>query len=156
MEEEGNAYAHRARQIVESNSYMVVCTADSKGEPWGAPVFFAADQKYTKLYFISAIDSLHAKNVESNPEVSIVIFDSSSRIGSSEGVQMEGVASEVGKGEIAEAISAYSARLLEKSSSSPTYSPEQYLDPSEFRFFKVQPRKIFVTGEDRRTEVEID
>ena len=148
-------YVKRAKDIINNNSYMVVSTADKNAVPWGAPVFFANDKKYSKVYFISAIDSRHAENIEVNPKVSLAIFDSNSPIGVSEGVQIEGTASSVGKAEIDEATKTYSARLSAKAEAPEKYDPKLYLPPSEFRFFKIQLDCVYVTGEDRRTEVDL-
>lgn len=148
-------YSKRAKEIINKNSYMVICTSSKNARPWGAPVFFANDKKYTKLYFISAIDSRHAENISANSKVSVAIFDSTSPIGVSYGVQIEGTASMVEKAEIDEATRTYSARLSAKANAPEKYDPKMYLPPSEFRFFKVSLDRIYVTGEDRRTEVEL-
>ena len=148
-------YEKKAREIINNNSYMVVCTSDKSAIPWGAPVFFAHDKRYSKAYFISAVDSRHAENIESNPKVSIAIFDSNSPIGVSEGVQIEGTASAVGRTDIEDATKTYSARLSAKANTPEKYDPKLYLPPSEFRFFKVQFDCVYVTGEDRRTEVDL-
>ncbi len=81
-----SAYAQKAKQIMDANSYMTICTYAPEGGPWGAPVFFAFDAKYDNLYFISTIDSRHAENIAADSRVAITIFDSSSPIGVSEGV----------------------------------------------------------------------
>lgn len=39
---------------------MVVSTSDGEGNPLGAVVFYVFDEKYN-FYFLSAVDSLHAK-----------------------------------------------------------------------------------------------
>ena len=148
-------YAKKAMQIIDSNSYMVVCTSDKGAMPWGAPVFFAHDRKYSKAYFISAIDSRHAKNISGNSKVALAIFDSTSPIGISEGVQIEASAEMVGKAEIDEATKIYSARLSAKSNAPEKYDPKMYLPPSEFRFFRVKFDCVYVTGEDRHIEVDL-
>ena len=148
-------YAKKAMQIMDDNSYMVVCTSDKSSVPWGAPVFFAHDRKYSKAYFISAIDSRHAENISANSKVALAIFDSASPIGFSEGVQIEASAEMVGKAEIDEATKTYSARLSAKAKTPEKYDPKMYLPPSEFRFFKVKFDCVYVTGEDRRTEVDL-
>ncbi len=153
---EKNAHAQEAKDIIDNNSYMVICTATADGKPWGVPVFFAFSPNYKSFYFISAIDSRHAENMDANPMVSMVIFDSSSPIGSSEGVEIEGSVYVVGSAGIKDAINIYSERLSRISKSdSVKYDPDQYLSPAEFRFFEVKVQKIYVSGEERRVEVDL-
>lgn len=154
--DEKSAYTEKAREIIDDNSYMVVCTATPEGKPWSAPVFFANDPDYREFYFISAIDSRHAEDIEANPRVALTIFDSSSPVGTSDGVQIDGTASVVEKEGINKAVKIYSDRLSKKSSSTDTnYDPEEYLAPAEFRFFEVKAQKVYVTGADRRVEVDM-
>lgn len=152
---EESAYANKAKQIIADNSYMVIATVSSEGKPWAAPVFFAFDSKYANIYFISATDSRHAENIEANPNVALAIYNSTSSIDISDGVQIEGTAYAVEKEGINEAVKLYSLRLSDKAKQPEKYDPNQYLEPAEFRFFNVKVQKIYVTGTDRRVEVEL-
>jgi len=155
MAKYGN-YGEMAKAIIKENKYMVIATSDKSGRPWANPVFYAYDDKYD-FYFLSAIDSVHAKNIIANFKVSIVIFDSKQKVGSSEAVQIEGSASIVKKENLERVIRIYSENLFPSSKMEHTerYNPKDYDEPSEFRFFKVTPAKIYVTGVDRRVEVDL-
>lgn len=150
-------YSEKARHIIEKNKYMIVATSDKKGRPWAAPVFFAFDNKYT-FYFLSAVDSKHAENIKENPNVSIVIFDSTSPVGLSDGVQMEAKVSLVGEKDISKVIKTYCDRLFPDSSIPATqrYQPDEYMGASEFRFFKVEIVMAYVTGVDRRISIDLN
>ncbi len=156
MWEPFKSYDQKARFIIEHNNYAVVSTSDKSGAPWGAVVFYAPDQNYN-FYFISAIDSLHAKNIKENPEVAMVIFDSRTPIGSYDEVQLTGKASIVEPEGVKAAISVYKEKLFahSRNSESEPYSPGEYMAPAEFRFFKVVPKNVYTTGINRRTEVNL-
>ena len=69
-----NLAAH-ARAIIDTNLYMTLGTADLDGRPWTSPVYFAAG-KDRDLYWTSAVDAQHSRNLAERPFVSIVVFDS--------------------------------------------------------------------------------
>lgn len=156
MAKKFETYGEKAKHIISTNNYMVLATSDKKLKPWANPVFYVYDKEYN-FYFLSAIDSRHAENITENPQVGVAIFDSTQRVGQSDGVQIEAKAEEVGKKNVEEVITLYGNRLFPMPKISPTerYEPEQYVAPSEFRFFKVAPIKVYVTGVDRRVEVDL-
>jgi len=83
------SYKEKARRIIAANSYLVLSTSDKKGNVWANTVTYAYDKDYN-FYFLSAIDSKHAKNIAENPKIAIVIFDSTQPIGSDDEVQAAG------------------------------------------------------------------
>jgi uncharacterized protein YhbP (UPF0306 family) len=143
--------------MLSDNKYLVLATSSKGAKPWAAPVFFVYDEKYN-LYFLSASDSLHAKHILENPNVAVAVFDSTQPIGSSDGLQIEGKATIVNKDTISKVITIYCERLFLGSKTKPLdrYKPENYLEPAEFRFFKITVSKTFVTGVDRRVEVDLN
>ncbi len=156
VDEHYNAFEERAKEILSECTYMVIGTSTKDGNPWAAPVLYVYDKDYS-LYFLSAVDAVHSENILKNPNVSIAIFDSHQKIGVSEGIQIEGKAELVDKGEIKKAITLYCNKVFPDSEIAPTerYRPEDYLGASEFRFFKVKPVNTYITGEDRRTKVQL-
>lgn len=149
-------YREKALRIIDDNDYMVISTCDLDNTPWSAAVFYAYDDKYN-FYFISAIDSLHAKHIKKNPKVSFIIFDSLQQIGDSDSVQAEGKAIIVPDSDVKEAIQVYSKRLARKSGGEgmSDYDPKGYSGASEFRFFKITLSRLFTTGEERRVEIDL-
>ncbi|MFI5412788.1 MAG: pyridoxamine 5'-phosphate oxidase family protein [Candidatus Micrarchaeales archaeon] len=157
MWEPYNSYEEKARSIIDKIRYMVLATSDKMGNPWASPVFFAVDEKYN-FYFLSAIDSRHGINIEKNPKVGIAIFDSTNPMGSSDGVQLEATVSIIGKKDIAKTIDIYCKRLFPNSkiASTDLYEPSRYVEPSEFRFYKVEPIAVYVNGVERREKVDLN
>jgi nitroimidazol reductase NimA-like FMN-containing flavoprotein (pyridoxamine 5'-phosphate oxidase superfamily) len=87
-------FSDMARDVIESNRYMVLGTADEAGVPWVTPVWYAhADCR--RFLWVSSPDRRHSRNVRARPEVSIVIFDSRVAVGSARAVYMAGVAAEL-------------------------------------------------------------
>jgi hypothetical protein len=90
---------------------MVLGTADRDGRPWASPVYYAP-AAYRDFFWVSRPGSRHSCNIETRPEVGIVVFDSSVRIGTGQGVYMSAVAREVEGDERAEGIEIFSRRSL--------------------------------------------
>jgi nitroimidazol reductase NimA-like FMN-containing flavoprotein (pyridoxamine 5'-phosphate oxidase superfamily) len=157
VDEHYNAYEEKAKKILSGCTYMVIGTSTTNGKPWVASVLYVYDKDYN-LYFLSAVDAEHSENILKNPKVSVSIFDSHQRIGISDGIQIEGKAELVEKGEIKRVITLYCEKVFPDSDMPPTtrYKPEEYLGASEFRFFKVKLVNAYITGEDRRIKIELN
>lgn len=63
-----------AQTILENNNYAVLSTICEDGTPWGTPVHIAFDEQ--SIYWISADDAIHSRNIERNSRVFLVVFDS--------------------------------------------------------------------------------
>jgi Pyridoxamine 5'-phosphate oxidase len=59
-----------ARDIIDSNAYMTLATADENGRPWASPVWYA------HFYWVSSPEARHSRNLAARSEVGVVIFDS--------------------------------------------------------------------------------
>ena len=145
-----------AKAIIEGNRYMVLSTCNSSAKPWAATVFYAHDKDYN-FYFISAIDTLHAKNALENPDVAFVIFDSHTPIGMYDAVQASGAVELLGESEAPAAIQAYCKKLFSGTDTPDAiYDPMDYVEPSEFRIFRIRLKHIYTTSQERRTEIDKD
>jgi uncharacterized pyridoxamine 5'-phosphate oxidase family protein len=64
-----------ARNVIDSNRYLVLGTSENDGRPRVSPVYYShAD--YREFYWVSSPDAHHSRNIESRSEVSFVIFNS--------------------------------------------------------------------------------
>ncbi len=149
-------YEDKARQIIKDNNYMVLGTCSKNGKPWANPVLYVHDDDYC-FYFLSAVDSKHVENIFENQRIAVAIFDSKQKIGKSDGVEMEAKAVQVGRKDVEGVIEMYSKKIFPNSMLSPTekYDPDSFVDPAEFRFFKVTPLHVYVTGPERRVEIDL-
>jgi hypothetical protein len=84
-------HARIARNILDTSSFMTLATADADGLPWASPVWFA-QENYRDLYWVSAPDSRHSRNLAVRPELSIVVFDSGQTPGEVQAVYMSATA----------------------------------------------------------------
>ncbi len=82
------------KDIIESNRYMVLGTADEAGVPWVTPVWYAQSE-YRRFVWVSSPERRHSRNVVARPAVSIVIFDSRVAVGSARAVYMAAHAEEL-------------------------------------------------------------
>lgn len=63
-----------AKNILATIRYATISTVDDNGKPWAAPVWYVYDEG--NIYWWSSAESQHSKNVESNGEAYITVFDS--------------------------------------------------------------------------------
>lgn len=83
-----------ARSILDTVAYMVLATVDDDGLPWASPVWFATDG-YDDLYWVSAPDAQHSRNLASRESTGIVVFDSRAEPATRQAVYMRATAARV-------------------------------------------------------------
>jgi pyridoxine/pyridoxamine 5'-phosphate oxidase len=142
-----------AQQIVDSNRYMTIGTADERGLPWVSPVWFA-EARHREFFWVSAPGARHSRNIALRPQVSIVIFDSQVAPNSGEAVYMAALAGEVTGAELERGMGIFSAR-----------SEEQGLGPwtaadagpgARLRLYRATASEQFVLGDhDERVPVDL-
>jgi nitroimidazol reductase NimA-like FMN-containing flavoprotein (pyridoxamine 5'-phosphate oxidase superfamily) len=88
-----------ARRVLDTNRYLVLGTIEDDGRPRLSPVYFVP-ARHRDLYWVSSPDAQHSRNVRARPDVTIVVFDSSSLPNQSEAVYVDAVAREVSEVEL--------------------------------------------------------
>jgi hypothetical protein len=81
--------ADAAREIIDSNLYMTLATADAEGCPWASPVWFA-HECYRDFLWVFRPEARHSRNVAARPELALVVFDSTVAPGDAADVYGEG------------------------------------------------------------------
>jgi len=150
-----------ALKIIRDNIYLSLATSDGKA-CWIAPLYYVVDKEYN-FYFVSGKSSLHAKQIKKNPYIAVSIFDSREVPEKVNGVQMDGLASQVGIKELPKVIKLiYSKKESEllKERFEDYLDPRSYLKLSRFRIYKIRPLHFYIldpsiTKEDKRIEVKI-
>ena len=141
------------REIVDRSLYMVIATADSSGQPWATPVYFASSG-YREFFWISQPDATHSINLRDRREVGIVIFDSSVPINTGQGVYVLGVARERPAHETAEGIEIFSKRSVGHGGEEVTV--EDVSPPARHRLYQATAEAHYVLDEhDHRVEVSL-
>jgi nitroimidazol reductase NimA-like FMN-containing flavoprotein (pyridoxamine 5'-phosphate oxidase superfamily) len=142
-----------ARQIIDGGLYMVLATANTSGQPWASPVYYASSG-YRDFFWISQPDATHSENLRERREVGIVIFDSTQPIGTGEGVYVLGVARELPAHETGDGIEVYSKRSVGHGGEE--ISAEDVSPPARHRLYQATAEAIYVLDDhDHRVEVSL-
>ena len=135
----------KARQIIQKILYITVATVSKDGSVWNSPVYFAFDDRYN-FYWNSWKENQHSKNIEANPNVFIVIYDSTLPEGTGEGVYIQAKAHVLSdKHEIERARALLQERKNKPSSK--LRSPEEFMGEFPRRVYKAVPEKVWMNGE---------
>jgi uncharacterized protein YhbP (UPF0306 family) len=142
-----------ARAIIDGGLYMVLGTADAEGRPWVSPVYYAP-AGYREFLWVSRPDARHSRNLETRPETSIVIFDSTIAIGTGQGVYMSAVAEKLLGDERAAGIEVFSRRS--QAHGAAVFTVADVEAPAHLRLYRATATEHFILGEgDRRLPVTI-
>lgn len=141
----------KANKIIGKIPYITIASVDKDGSPWNAPVFSAYDDELN-FYWGSHSGSQHSMNIKANPEVFLVIYDSTVPGGKGEGVYIRAKAEEISdKSEILKAHT-----LIAKRHIVPYWKLELFERDSPIKLYKAIPKKIWANGGDRPGGVYID
>jgi nitroimidazol reductase NimA-like FMN-containing flavoprotein (pyridoxamine 5'-phosphate oxidase superfamily) len=128
--------AARAKQILSEILYITIATVDAAGRPWNAPVYSAYDEEYN-FYWASAIHSEHSRNIRGNPNIFLVIYDSTVPEGTGEGVYIQAKAYELADEHETKAALRY------------YYGRANKAPPSASAFLGSRPRRIYKAVPER-------
>jgi uncharacterized protein YhbP (UPF0306 family) len=134
-----------AKNVIDTNRYMVLGTADPTGLPWVSPVYFAHDG-YRDFYWVSSPTTRHSRNVAVRTDVSIAVFDSSVAVGSARAVYMTATASEVPEAEIEAGAQVFNTPKEPRA----FVGPEDMRGDGPFRLYcaTAQEQSVLVRGSD--------
>jgi predicted pyridoxine 5'-phosphate oxidase superfamily flavin-nucleotide-binding protein len=143
-------FSDMAKDIIESNRYMVVGTADEAGVPWVTPVW-DAQSDYRRFVWVSSPDRRHSRNVRARPAVSIVIFDSRVAVGSAVAVYMSARAEEPSGAELARDI-AFFDTASQAQGLTRRWALEDVLAPAPYRLYRATVSQHWVLDPDSSPE----
>jgi nitroimidazol reductase NimA-like FMN-containing flavoprotein (pyridoxamine 5'-phosphate oxidase superfamily) len=145
-----------ARAIIDSNSYMVLATADESGLPWASPVWYAPSE-YREFLWVSSPEARHSRNLASRPELAIVIFDSQVPVGAGQGVYMSAVADELSGDDLDRGIEIFSRRS--EAQGARPWTREEVLPNTPYRLYRASVSEHSLldpaASPDRRTRVTV-
>ena len=143
-----------ARRLIDGAMYLTLATADGDGRPWASPLWFAP-AGYAEFLWVSDPEARHSRNLATRPQVAIVIFDSTVRIGAAEAVYVEAVAEQLSGSELEHAIAIYSARS--KAVGGREWTLADVNSPARLRLYRAAASAQFVLGpNDQRVPVTLD
>jgi nitroimidazol reductase NimA-like FMN-containing flavoprotein (pyridoxamine 5'-phosphate oxidase superfamily) len=150
-------FSAMAREIIESNRYMVLGTADEAGVPWVTPVWYAQSE-YRRFIWVSSPDRRHSRNVTARPNVSIVIFDSQVAVGSAAAVYLSARAEEVSGADLERDVSFFDAASRAQGLTR-RWASEDVLSPAPYRLYRATASQHWVldpdSSPDDRAEVAL-
>jgi hypothetical protein len=130
-----------ARSVIDANFYMVLGTTLEDGQPWVTPVYYSAGG-YTDFYWVSRPEAVHSRNVAARPQVSIVIFNSQTPIGTAQAVYMSGVAEEVTGADVDRGIDIFSRGSLAQGAGE--WTPADVQPPARLRLYRAKASEQFI------------
>lgn len=133
-----------AHELVASNVYLTLATADADGVPWASPVWFAA-RDLEQFVWASKPGARHSLNIAANPRVSLVIFDSSKAEGDGSALYVSATAAVVDKDGFADALAVYSARSVTRGLG--LWDPAKLHEPARHRLYRAVALEVFVLDE---------
>ncbi|HEX6582314.1 MAG TPA: pyridoxamine 5'-phosphate oxidase family protein [Thermoleophilaceae bacterium] len=142
-----------ARELVDSNQYMTLATADQDGRPWASPVWFAHEE-YTRFVWVSSPEARHSRNLSARPQAGIVIFDSTVAIGSGQAVYLEAEAAQLDDDRAERYVAVFSRRSKELGGRE--WTVDEVRAPAPLRLYLASASAHHVLGEhDERIAVQL-
>jgi hypothetical protein len=142
-----------ARRVIDTNHYMTLATVEPDGAPRLSPVYYTP-AGYTDLYWVSSPDARHSRNVADRPEIRIVIYDSSAKVGDGEAVYLAATARQVADDEL-DAVIPHAFRAT--AGARPFTAGELRRDaPLRLYVAHVTSCEVHLAGRDPRNERGVD
>lgn len=143
--------AERAKEIIARINYITIASVTSGGMPWNSPVFSAYDEDFN-FYFGTHQESQKAKNIQHNPNVFLVIYDSTVAPGNGEGVYVKGIAEQLTEPAKIEQI----FNLLKDRHQTVFWDPAAVGEAGPIRLYKVTPQQAWMNDGDQKDGHYID
>lgn len=143
-----------AKDIIESNRYMVLGTADEAGVPWVTPVWYA-HSGYRRFMWVSSPDRRHSRNVRARPAVSMVIFDSRVAVGSARAVYMSARAEELSGTELERDVASFDT-ACQTEGLTRRWAVEDVLAPAQYRLYQATVSQHWVLDPDSSPDDRAD
>jgi nitroimidazol reductase NimA-like FMN-containing flavoprotein (pyridoxamine 5'-phosphate oxidase superfamily) len=139
-------FSDMAREVIESNRYMVLGTADEAGVPWVTPVWYAQSE-LRRFIWVSSPDRRHSRNVRARPEVSIVIFDSQVAVGDARAVYMSARGEELSGAELERDVAFFDAASRAQGLAR-RWTMEDMVAPAPYRLYRATVSQHWVLDPD--------
>jgi nitroimidazol reductase NimA-like FMN-containing flavoprotein (pyridoxamine 5'-phosphate oxidase superfamily) len=144
-----------AHDVLESNRYVVLGTAQPDGHPRVSPVYFNHHDRQA-LYWVSSPDSQHSHNIAADPRVNAVVFDSSVPSPQTRAVYLTGRAAEVPEADLPVEIGRAFAR--EDTGGARAFSVEELSGEGDLRLYRldVETAEVHARGGHPKWGMGID
>jgi general stress protein 26 len=68
----------KVHDFLKHHPMGVLSTADSEGKPWGAAIYYVADEDFN-FYFVTRVETFKYHNLDKNPVAALTIADADSQ-----------------------------------------------------------------------------
>ena len=141
-----------AREILRSNLYLTLATADEDGRPWASPVYYASED-HADFWWVSDPEARHSRNLAVRPLASAVVFDSRAEIGTGQAVYMALVTEQVSGAELERGIAIFSRTSV--SHGGHEWSVGDVTGPARLRLYRATATDWWeLDASDRRVAVD--
>ncbi|WP_350348894.1 pyridoxamine 5'-phosphate oxidase family protein [Agromyces sp. G08B096] len=145
--------ADTARRLLSRIAYATLATADSSGRPWATPVWLAARDDLTEFFWLSRPETRHSRNLAERPDLSFVVYDSTTPVGGAEALYVEAVAQQPAGGELSDAIAVFSAASVSRGERA--WAEADVTGASPLRLYRARATELYVLDPDER-RVRVD
>ena len=129
-----------ARSLLDANLYVTLGTADADGTPWVSPVYFASAD-YAEIFWVSADDARHSRNIARRPRISMVIFDSQVPTYHGRALYLSATATELAGSDLDRGLAVYPGAA---SRGATRLEPADVTEPSRYRLYRAVVTEAFV------------
>ena len=119
-----------ARRVLATNRYVTLATLDPDGRPRLSPVYYTPARE-RDLYWVSSPDAHHSHNLTERPELELVIFDSTVRVGGAEALYASATAREVPAAELERTV----GEAFDPSRGARAFAPEELRGDADLRLY---------------------
>lgn len=149
----------KSKEIIEKIEYLNLATITPEGLPWNSPVYCSFDGELN-FYWLSWKENQHSKNIRSNENVYITIYDSTVPTSTGVGVYFQGKAYELNNPiDILIGLKQHYLRSKHKMK-----DVIMFLTSYPRRVYKFIPEKVWINGEgeingnyiDTRTKLNLE
>ena len=142
-----------ARAVLDGNSYVVLATARADGTPWASPVWFA-HAAYRELFWVSAPDARHSRNIVARPRIAMVVFDSTVAPNTGQAVYMTATAGPVtGLAEIERGMAVFSAKSVREMDTE--WGPDRVTGGARLRLYRAEVDEHSILDPDVPADVRV-
>jgi nitroimidazol reductase NimA-like FMN-containing flavoprotein (pyridoxamine 5'-phosphate oxidase superfamily) len=141
-----------ARDLLDTNSFMTLATADASGLPWASPVWFATED-YRALYWLSYPSARHSRNLAVRPELSIVVYDSTIQPAAAQAVYMAATAEQVPEADLEAGLGVFSRKSVRRGLKE--YGIDSVTGDAGLRLYRAAVTEHYILDSDAPGEVRM-
>jgi nitroimidazol reductase NimA-like FMN-containing flavoprotein (pyridoxamine 5'-phosphate oxidase superfamily) len=145
--------AQMARDVIDSNRYLVLGTTEEDGRPRVSPVYYS-QVGHRVFYWVSSPDAQHSRNIDARGEVSFVIFNSTLLpTQGNQAVYVDAVAEQIQEADLPEQCARAFAHV---GPGTRAFAPEELSGDGDLRLYRATATRhqVHVRGRDHPSGID--